>query len=100
MVCETNRYIQGVCDMRIKFVGGATIFVKVLPITDSKGKRLKASLGNNLNKQPCMTMGWDYELDYDKNFESAAKKFAEKLKWEGDMVGSWIKDDAIFVFTN
>lgn len=86
--------------MRIKFVGGATIHVKVLPITDSKGKRLKASLGNNLNKQPCMTMGWNYELDFRKNLEFAAKKFAEKLKWEGNMVGSWIGDNALFVFTN
>ena len=43
---ETNNYIQGECKMNVKFVGGATIFVKVLPITNTRGKRLKARLGN------------------------------------------------------
>jgi hypothetical protein len=86
--------------MNVKFVGGATIFVKVLPITDTKGKRLKVKLGNGLSKDPSMVIGWDYELEYSKNFEFAAKKFAEKLKWEGDMVGSWMGDNALFVFTN
>lgn len=88
--------------MTIKFVGGATIFVKVLPITDTKGKRLKCRLGNGLmqNRQPNLTIGWDYELEYKENFANAARLFAEKLKWEGDMVGSWMGDDALFIFTN
>lgn len=86
--------------MTIKFVGGATIFVKVLPITDTKGKRLKARMGNGLNRQPSITIPWDYELEYKENFAAAARQFAEKLRWEGDMVGSWMGDDALFIFTN
>jgi hypothetical protein len=39
-------------------------------------------------------------LEYKENFANAARLFAEKLKWEGDMVGSWMKDDALFIFTN
>lgn len=84
--------------MTIKFVGGATIFVKVLPITDTKGKRLKCSLGNGMRRPPYLTVGWDYELEYKENFANAARKFAEKLKWEGDMIGSWFKEDALFIF--
>lgn len=86
--------------MTIKFVGGATIFVKVLPITDTKGKRLKCRMGNGSNRQPCLTVGWDYALEYKENFAAAARQFAEKMKWEGDMVGSWMGDDALFIFTN
>ena len=87
--------------MNVKFVGGATIFVKVLPITDTKGKRLKCRLGNGKmqNRQPNLTIGWDYELEYKENFAAAARQFAEKLKWEGDMIGSWVGDDALFIFT-
>jgi len=85
--------------MTIKFVGGATIFVKVLPITNTKGKRLKARLGNGLQRTPSITIGWDYETEYKENFTVAAKKFAEMLKWEGDMVGSWMGDNALFIFT-
>lgn len=86
--------------MTIKFVGGATIFVKVLPITDTKGKRLKARMGNGLNRQPSITIPWDYGTEYKENFAVAARLFAEKLRWEGDMVGSWMGDDALFIFTN
>jgi hypothetical protein len=86
--------------MAIEFVGGATIFVKVLPITDSKGKRLKARMGNGKCRQPSITIPWDYETEYKENFAVAARLFAKKLKWEGDMVGSWMGDDALFIFTN
>jgi hypothetical protein len=51
------------------------------------------------NRQPNLTIGWDYELEYKENFAAAARQFAEKLKWEGDMIGSWIGDDALFIFT-
>ncbi|MEI7674544.1 MAG: hypothetical protein WCI60_02305 [bacterium] len=53
-----------------------------------------------MRRPPYLTVGWDYELEYKENFANAARLFAEKLKWEGDMVGSWMKDDALFVFTN
>jgi len=86
--------------MNVKFVGGATIFVKVLQITNTRGKRLKARLGNGASRPPSLIVGWDYALEYKENFAAAAKLFAEKLKWEGDMVGSWMGDDALFIFTN
>jgi len=86
--------------MRIKFVGGATIFVKVLPITDTKGKRLKARLGNGTVRNPSKIIPWDYELEYQENFANAARVFAKELKWEGDMIGSWMGDNALFIFTN
>lgn len=86
--------------MNIKFVGGATIFVKVLPITNTKGKRLKCSLGNGMRRPPYLTVGWDYELEYKENFAAAARQFAEKLKWEGNMIGSWVGENALFIFSN
>jgi hypothetical protein len=86
--------------MNVKFVGGATIFVKVLPITNTKGKRLKCSLGNGMRRPPYLTVGWDYELEYKENFAAAARQFAEKLKWEGNMIGSWVGENALFIFSN
>ena len=86
--------------MTIEFVGGATIFVKILHETGNKKKRLKVRMGNGKCRQPSLTIPGDYDTEYKENFSVAARLFADKLRWEGNMVVSWMGDDALFIFTN
>ena len=83
----------------VNFVGGATILVKILMPTNKKGTRLRARLGN-CARSKAKIYPWDYALSDAKNYEVAAKAYADWLKWEGSLIGSWVDNNAIFVFAD
>ncbi len=72
-----------------------TISVKVLPATNTKGTRIKASHEGNVES---VIAPRDYGLDLDKDYLKTAKTLKMKLGWTGKMQGGHTKDGMVFVF--
>lgn len=81
------------------FVGGASILIKILPATGSKGVRLKAKIGN-CSGETSKTYPWDYHLTEFKNYEKVASEYATAMGWEGIMIGTYVNNQAFFMFND
>lgn len=82
-----------------KFVGGATILVRIMPATPNMGVRLKVRIGN-CNGKTARTYVWDYNLTENQNYEKVAARYAAELGWEGSMIGSYVNNMALFIFND
>lgn len=84
---------------RFTFVGGASILIKILPANNSKGVRLKAKIGNCSGKTSRI-YSWDYKLTESKNYEKVASEYATAMGWEGIMIGTYVNNQAFFMFND
>lgn len=58
-----------------------TIITKALAVTDTKGRRVKATVGMPGNKHS-VTLSWEYALNNEANHRMAAEALAEKMGWD------------------
>jgi hypothetical protein len=62
--------------------------------TNSRGSRIIASDGDG-NK---ITIHYDHSLNIDELHRKAARALCDKMKWKGQLVMGWLKNDAVHVF--
>jgi hypothetical protein len=84
---------------RFSFVGGVSILIKILPANNAKGVRLKAKIGNCSGKTSRI-YSWDYKLTESKNYEKVAAEFAAERGWQGIMIGTYVNNQAFFMFND
>ena len=63
------------------------IQTKCLCPTNFRGAHIKA-----IAAAGTITVPWDYELDMDENHHNAARVFAVKFGWKGELSGGVLKD--------
>lgn len=85
--------MRNVTDSMMKVIG-----VKFVPPTNTRGARVKAfaKWENKIYHQ--VSLPWDYSIDNSKNYCKAARELADKLLWEGDMIGGAFGQEYVFVF--
>lgn len=74
------------------------IGVKYIGPTNTKGSRLKAFVKDHKKSIHTIFIPWDYELERSENYSNAAKRLAEKLGWNGNLVGGWFGNEFVCVF--
>ena len=72
------------------------ITVKYIPATDTKPTRLKAFDADG-NQITVSRHKWP-DLDGEELSKKAAIELCIKMKWDGDLVGGWIKSGHVFCF--
>ena len=65
------------------------ILTKYLGPTNTKGSRIKVSLGRS--SEVSLTVSWNYDLDVKENHHSAAVAFCEKYNRNSNLVGGEMK---------
>ena len=73
-----------------------TITVKALNPTNTRGKRIKATISGGHG----ITRGYDYGVDESDNFMLVAKELKDSLGWSGKMHGGHTKEGMVFVFND
>jgi hypothetical protein len=72
-----------------------TIKTNFLPITNTKGARVKATA-----EAGSITIDWDDSLLPEENHSEAAIALCHKFKWTGELVSGCYKDNYYFNFTH
>jgi hypothetical protein len=73
-----------------------SIITKTLPVTNTKGLRLKADDGDGNT----ITTSYNYGLDPMENHRAAAIALANKKSWTGTLQGGYTKDGMCWNFVS
>jgi hypothetical protein len=77
-------------------MNGVFITTIYMPATNTKGSRIKAILGSD--KKVSITIAYDYSFSREYLHTESAIKLADKLGWDGTLVGGWHGEDMVFLF--
>lgn len=70
------------------------IITKYFGPTNTRGSRIKATDGDRCS----ITIPYPHELDSEEAHRKAAEALRDKMKWKGELIAGWIKNDCVFVF--
>ncbi len=74
-----------------------TIRAKYLPVTNHRGSRIVVTRDEN-HPARRLTVGWDYALDIQENYQAAIRAYLVEMGWGGHWVVSMTSNGAVGIW--